>query len=186
MYYLDSCICINLMRGRLPVTYKMMRASDPRLFGIPAVVEAELRTGAEKSARPEESRLLLERFLVPFARIPFDARCAMEYARVRASLEASGERIGSNDVLVAATAMANGAVLVSANIREFKRVKGLSLECWDEIDLSELPSQTSSEPEDDPYERRREAALSLADTVSLPDDFDLDELKAERLSRHKF
>lgn len=135
MYYLDSCVCINLMRGELPITYQMMRASDPRLFGVPAVVEAELRTGAEKSARPEENRLLLERFLVPFARIPFDARCAVEYARIRAALEADGECIGPNDMLIAATAMVNGAVLVSANIREFKRVKGLALECWDDVDL---------------------------------------------------
>ena len=135
MYYLDSCICIDLLRGKLPATLAVMRASDPRLFGIPAIVEAELRTGAEKSARPEENRLLLERFLVPFARIPFDERCSVEYARLRASLEREGEAIGPNDMLIAATALANGAVLVSKNIREFRRVKGLSLECWDDIEF---------------------------------------------------
>lgn len=135
MYYLDSYICIDLMRGRLPGTYEVMRASDPRLFGIPAIVEAELCTGAEKSMRPEENRLLLERFLVPFARVPFDARCAVEYAWLRANLEAAGERIGPNDMLIAATALANGAVLVTANVREFRRVRGLALECWDDVAL---------------------------------------------------
>ena len=70
MYFLDSDVCINLLRGRLPLARQLMRQSDPRLFGIPAVVEAELRTGARKSVRAQENQLLLERFLDPFARIP--------------------------------------------------------------------------------------------------------------------
>ena len=135
MYYLDSCICIDLLRGKLPSTFELMRNSDPRLFGIPAVVEAELRTGAAKSAHPAENRFLVERFLAPFARIPFDGRCAVEYARIRAQLESAGQKIGPSDLMIAATVLANGATLVSMNIREFKRVPGLSLECWDEVKI---------------------------------------------------
>lgn len=135
MYYLDSCVCINLMRGKLPTTHELMRASDPRLFGVPAIVEAELFTGAAKSAQAEKNRLLVEQFLVPFARIPFDIRCAIEYARIRSELEQQGNCIGPNDLLIAASALANGAVLVSENIREFKRVSGLQLEYWDDIEL---------------------------------------------------
>lgn len=73
MYFLDSDVCISLLRGRLPLARQLMRQSDPRLFGIPAVVEAELRTGARKSVRAQENQLLLERFLDPFARIPFNS-----------------------------------------------------------------------------------------------------------------
>ena len=135
MYYLDSDVCINLLRGKLPGTYERMRATDPALFGIPAIVEAELLTGAQKSDHPRKNRLLLERFLAPFASISFDSGCAAAYGRLRAKLEAAGQRIGPNDMLIAATALAHGATLVTHNAREFARVEGLDIEDWDEAEL---------------------------------------------------
>lgn len=135
MYFLDSDICIELLRGRLPYAYELMRQSDPRLFGIPAIVEAELRTGARKSDHPQKNMLLVERFLAPFARIPFDSDCAREYAKARARLGRTGQSIGPNDLLIAATALAQGATLVTRNVREFSRVDGLEIEDWAEVDL---------------------------------------------------
>ena len=133
-YLLDSNICIDFMRGRLPYGYELLKASDPSYFKIPAIVEAELRTGAEKSANPTKNRLLLERFLEPFETVPFGSRCSLAYARIRAELEGSGLKIGPNDMLIAATALAHQAILVTNNVNEFKRVPGLSLESWAEMD----------------------------------------------------
>ena len=133
MYFLDSDVCINLLRGKLPVTYDLMRQSDPKLFGIPAVVEAELRTGARKAKQAQKDLLLLEAFLAPFQRIPFDSECAMAYAEIRAHLESAGQTIGPNDLLIAATAWARNATLITHNVREFKRIPGLSIEDWDEM-----------------------------------------------------
>ena len=45
MYFLDSDVCINLLRGRLPLARQLMRQSDPRLFGIPAVRGVSFGTG---------------------------------------------------------------------------------------------------------------------------------------------
>ena len=120
MYLLDSCICIDFLRGRLPYAYDLMRNSDPRLFKIPAIVEGELLVGVEKSSRPEKARWLVDEF-------------ARAYGRIRALLERSGKKIGHNDLFIAATALANNAVLVTNNMDEFKRVPGLSLECWYEM-----------------------------------------------------
>ncbi len=135
MFFLDSDICINLMRGKLPTTYGHIRQSSPELFGIPAVVEAELRCGAVKSDAPGKSLLLLERFLAPFASIPFDRQCAIAYAHIRADLERRGKKIGPNDMLIAATAVAHGAVLVTDNVHEFGRVNGLMVESWEDVEL---------------------------------------------------
>lgn len=135
MYFLDSDICIHLLRGNLPQTYELLRKSDPSLFGIPSIVEGELRLGAIKSDHPSQSLLLVERFLAPFASIPFDRTCAIMYSKIRAELERKGSIIGPNDMLIAATAMAHGAVLVTGNIREFSRIPELSVENWVEIDL---------------------------------------------------
>ncbi len=134
MYYLDSNICIDLMCGRLPSAYQLMRASSPKLFAIPTVVEAELRTGAQKSNHPQENRLLLERFLAPYETVPFDRRCAIAYGTIRTRLEQHGSTIGPNDLLIAATALANGAVLATNNAREFERVEGLIVESWAEVE----------------------------------------------------
>ena len=77
-YMLDSCVCIDFMRGRLSLGYEVLRKSDPRLFGIPAVVAAELRLGAEKSRDAERNRLLVESFLLPVEIVTFDSACSIE------------------------------------------------------------------------------------------------------------
>ena len=137
MYFLDSDICINLLRGKLPETYKRLKRSNPKLFGIPAVVAAELRTGALKSDDPKGGLLLLETFLAPFQIIPFDENCAVSYSKIRTKLEIDGQPIGPNDLFIAATAVANNAVLVTGNTREFVRVEGLDIENWAEVDLDD-------------------------------------------------
>lgn len=76
MYLLDSNICIDFMRGKLPYGYQVFRSSDPRLFGIPAVVEAELYLGAAKSSFPEDNKRIVEHFLLPFETVAFSSECA--------------------------------------------------------------------------------------------------------------
>lgn len=63
--------------------------------------------------------------------LPFDDRCAEEAAQIRANLAAQGKPIGPHDILIAATARAHDAVLVTHNIGEFARVTGLRLEDWE-------------------------------------------------------
>lgn len=138
MYALDTCICIDFLRGRMPYAYEMFKHTDPRLFAIPSIVEAELLLGAEKSANPSKRRQTVEEFLLSFQVLPFDHRCAYAYAKLQSTLEREGRRIGPNDLIVAATALANECTLVTNNVEEFKRVPGLPLESWYEMDLSDL------------------------------------------------
>ncbi|WP_251231400.1 type II toxin-antitoxin system tRNA(fMet)-specific endonuclease VapC [Adlercreutzia aquisgranensis] len=135
MYILDTCICIDLMRGKLPGTLKVMESCNPKQFAIPAVAVAELEFGIQKSARPQETRRATERFLAPFAIAPFDERCARAYGAIRNQLRLDGTPIGPNDMMIAATALALQATLVTRNVREFKRVKGLAIEDWEEVDF---------------------------------------------------
>ena len=135
MYLLDSNILIDISRHKLKIAYELLRNSDASLFKVPAVVKAELLLGAEKSSRREEERFRVETLLLPFEIVPFDDSCAIQYAKIRADLERKGMTIGSNDYLIAATALAHSAILVTNNVDEFKRVPGLSIECWEEIDF---------------------------------------------------
>lgn len=137
MYLLDTGICIDFMRGKLPYAYDLMRKSDPRLFKIPTIVEGELRAWAEKSAEPQKTRWLVEEFLLPFETVPFDHSCALAYGNICAQLEEAGAAPIPRDLLVAATAVANGAVLVTNDAERLKQVPGLSLESWHEMSLPE-------------------------------------------------
>jgi tRNA(fMet)-specific endonuclease VapC len=95
-----------------------------------SIVVAELLYGAEKSNNRSRTRARVERFLGPFASLPFDDKCAAEYGIIRASLERQGRPIGGNDLMIAAIARRHDVVLVSHNQREFERVAGLRLEDW--------------------------------------------------------
>ncbi len=133
MYVFDSDVLIEFLRGRLPQGLELLRNTDARLVKVPAIVQAELLTGAVKSSDPEKSRLAVERLLLEYEVLPFDSRCAAYYAQIRGELEGEGVRIGANDLLVAATALAHDVVLVTNNTREFKRIPRLRLMSLHEV-----------------------------------------------------
>ena len=62
--------------------------------------------------------------------LPFDIPADTEYGRIRSELEAAGTPIGWNDLLIAAHACVTGATIVTANVGEFKRIRGLNVENW--------------------------------------------------------
>jgi tRNA(fMet)-specific endonuclease VapC len=93
------------------------------------VTAAELRCGAAKSG----SSRLLERVEAVLARVPvlpLDVPADAEYGGIRAELEATGQSIGPNGLLIAAHAQALGATIVTADVAEFRRVRGLAVENW--------------------------------------------------------
>lgn len=130
MFLLDSNICIYALKGRYPALKSRLGAHAPTDMGIPSIVKAELLLGAEKSQSRDKTLGILEAFLAPFAILPFGDSESIHYARIRAQTEAEGRPIGPNDLLIAATAMAVGGVLITHNLREFSAVRGLVVEDW--------------------------------------------------------
>ncbi|MDO4183480.1 MAG: type II toxin-antitoxin system VapC family toxin [Coriobacteriia bacterium] len=135
MYCLDACILIDFLRGKTPELFRLFRSTDPRLIKIPAVVQGELLVGVQKGNNPALGLRAVEELLLPFEVLPFDSSCAYAYGSIRAQLESAGKKIGANDMMIAATALANHATLVSNNVKDFKRIKGLSLETWEILEL---------------------------------------------------
>jgi tRNA(fMet)-specific endonuclease VapC len=131
--FLDANICIEFLRGRLPLALEALQNTSPKTIKIPAIVAAELFVGALKSARPEENTQAIQHLLAPFEIVPFDETCVMEYAQLRAHLETAGEKIGPHDQLIAATVLAHNGTLVTLNLKEFQRIPGLNLETWVEV-----------------------------------------------------
>ena len=112
-------------------TVGLGRLPDPSLTGIPVIVAAELWTGVKQTFRKHPQHALrLEAFLSLFWLADFTIDCALHYADIRAALEADGNSIGPMDLLIAAQARSFGAALVTANTKEFQRVKGLKIRVW--------------------------------------------------------
>jgi tRNA(fMet)-specific endonuclease VapC len=95
-----------------------------------AVVAGELYFGASKSNNPTKAWAITERFVNRFRSYVFDDQAAKHYGVVRNDLERAGKMIGSNDLLIASIALANSLTLVTHNVGEFGRVKGLQIVDW--------------------------------------------------------
>lgn len=98
---------------------------------IPSVVAFELWYGVAKSARVETNTQRLEMLLAsPVIALPFENEDSRVAGSIRATLEAAGRPIGAYDYLIAGQAMSRQLTLVTANVSEFSRVKGLSWQDW--------------------------------------------------------
>lgn len=130
IHLLDADTCIEYLRGRNAPIVQRVDACLPDEIRLCSVVQAELYYGAYHSPRPAANLGLLAAFLPRFVSLPFDDMAARVYGRIRAQLAGQGKPIGSNDLMIAAIALANGATLVTHNVRDFGRIAGLALEDW--------------------------------------------------------
>jgi tRNA(fMet)-specific endonuclease VapC len=129
MFALDTNTLMYFFKGMGRVAERLL-ATAPAEIGVPTVVVYELEVGIAKSSSPERRRAQLDDLLRVVNLLPFDRGAAAASARVRAALEASGTPIGPMDTLIAGTAVAAGAVLVTHNVQEFGRVPGLNVADW--------------------------------------------------------
>ena len=130
MYLLDTNIFIDMLRRPDSVAFKHLVPLKPDNVGISAITLAELEYGVHKSANPSRNGQLLIEACTPLTILPFDNAAASAYGWVRSHLEAKGTPIGPMDTLIAAHALSIDATLVTNNMREYKRIKGLRLENW--------------------------------------------------------
>ena len=128
-YMLDTNIISDLIRNPQGKAAKRIAKVGEGNICTSIIVAAELRYGCAKSG---SERLLkaVEDLLEEISVLPFDVPADAEYGGIRAALEAAGTPIGSNDLLIAAHAAATGAMIVTANAGEFKRIPGLKVENW--------------------------------------------------------
>lgn len=131
MYLLDTNVCIHLLNEADPHIIRQFRSRSPDDIALCSIVKAELWYGALRSTRVEANLQRLKIFFAPLRSLPFDDLCVEHYALIRADLAVQGSPIGPNDLLIAATAYAHGATLVTHNTREFGRITGLRLEDWE-------------------------------------------------------
>jgi len=129
MILLDTNICIYIINAKPAAVLQRFRQYRIGEIGVCSVVAAELAYGVAKSGSLR-NRQALEMFLAPLTILPFDEPAAWAYGELRAVLERKGTTIGSLDMLIAAHALSQQALLVTHNTDEFTRVPGLQLDNW--------------------------------------------------------
>ena len=132
-YFFDTNIIIYALKNTYPNMIKRFEATPSYNILIPSIVKAEIDFGASKSKNPKQTRDLYYKFLSIYTIVPFTEKETRIYGDIRYQLEKAGKLIGANDMLIAAIVMSHNGILVTHNVNEFSRIKGLQIEDWTEI-----------------------------------------------------
>ena len=127
MKLLDTCFLIHLQREWVrqqpgPATRYLERHAAEE-FGVSVITTLEFLEGYRNPADGE-------RFLDPFPQLAVTSQAARIGSRIRRDLRQKGEMIGDFDILIAATALETGRILVTDNARHFERIEGLAVETY--------------------------------------------------------
>ena len=130
LYMLDTNICSFIIREKpLTIKEKLKECEREHTIALSSIVVSELLYGAKKRDS-KKLTAIVERFIDNFVIYDFDKSASEYYADIRSSLEKKGQIMGSNDHFIASHAKSLKAILVTNNIKEFKRVEGLNIEDW--------------------------------------------------------
>src|SRR5262245_9213765 len=129
-FMLDTDTCSYIMKRSHPAVLKRLQSVPVADVCMSVVTRAELLYGVEVSPRHTQDAASLAAFLPYVEALDLTTDTAIHYAEIRADLKKRGAMIGANDLFIAAHARARGLTLVTNNLAEFERVRGLSLENW--------------------------------------------------------
>lgn len=129
---IDASILIDAERGRLDLAPYVAARADEEAF-LSVVTASELLHGVHRATRPDvraRRSAYVEGLLERFPLLPVDLASARAHALLWAELRQAGTLIGLHDLWLAATCLAHGLTMITADGRDFERVPGLALEIW--------------------------------------------------------
>ena len=129
-YLLGTCVLSDFARGESS-TVTRLKEIPPTDLAISTVTEMEIAYGLRlnpSSAR--RVRPIMDALLSAMVALPYDSASARATGELRAKLKREGRPIGAYDALIAGTALAQDLILVTSNLREFRRIPGLRIEDW--------------------------------------------------------
>ena len=132
LFMLDTDTCIFLMRGESQTLATKVQSVLLQQQVMSAVTFAELAYGVQASAaaKRKQNQAVLDSLALHLAVLDWPQDAAKHYAEIRAGLKKRGAQLGAADLMIAAHARVMGAVIVTNNVKDFGRVKGLQVENW--------------------------------------------------------
>ncbi len=128
MILLDTNVVIAFLNGNKAIAERIEGNIDK--IALSSLVVAELNYGAKASQHASHNLDKLARLLDVIRIVPFDAECAEAFGTIKSRLRSIGKPTGEVDALIAATAIAHKAVLVTGNKKHFEFIEGLRIESW--------------------------------------------------------
>jgi tRNA(fMet)-specific endonuclease VapC len=126
---LDTDICVFWLRGRKSIL-EHFRQVGPAEIAVSIVTVAELRYGADCSARPQANHRAIDEFVHSLTVLDLTDAVIRTFATIKAALRQQGALLEDADLFIAATALAYKLPLVTSNDKHFRRIPGLLLEQW--------------------------------------------------------
>ncbi|MBA4159970.1 MAG: type II toxin-antitoxin system VapC family toxin [Gemmatimonadetes bacterium] len=129
---IDASVLIEHERERLDLEHHLEQRAEEEFF-LSVVTASELLHGVHRatdSAVRARRSAWVEAILERFPLLPIDVQIARAHSQLWADLASRGQMIGPNYLWLAASCVAHGLVMVTANEREFRRVPGLEVEAW--------------------------------------------------------
>lgn len=128
MILLDTNVVVAFLNGDKSILKRIRVEIDE--IGLSTLVVEELDYGVKVSQRSEDNLEKLYRLLEIIQVVPFDIECAKIFETIKSKLRSLGKPTGEVDALIAATAMAREATLVTSNKKHFENIEGLKIEVW--------------------------------------------------------
>ena len=132
LFMLNTDTCIFLMRGESPALAARVQSVPLQQQVMSAVTFAELSYGVQVSAaaKRKQNQSVLDSLVLHLAVLDWPQDAAKHYAEIRTDLKKRGAQLGAADLMIAGHARAMGAIVVTNNLKDFERVKGLAVENW--------------------------------------------------------
>ena len=128
-YLLDTNAVSYMLRSASPHFSARFEASYVSQSGISVVTEAELLFGLARRPQAHALARSVHAFLRRVVIVPWTSDAAGMYADIRADLESRGQPMEDLDMMIAAEALVQNAVLITSD-KAFRRIGGLKIEDW--------------------------------------------------------
>ncbi|MEI6215001.1 MAG: type II toxin-antitoxin system VapC family toxin [Desulfuromonadales bacterium] len=128
-YLLDTNICVYWLKGNELIEQKILSAGMDNV-ALSFINVSELYYGAYKSQRIEANLNMVRQLTEQLNVVESDEAISEIFGQLKSELDCAGAIIDDADLFIAACAKVHGLVLVTNNIKHFKRIKGLKIENW--------------------------------------------------------
>lgn len=119
---LDTDTASYIIKRRSPALEQRLSELHPSQVCVSVITRAELSYGLKRLPAGHRLHLVVRQFLRIVRALAWDAGAADHYAEIRHHLVTAGQPIGEMDMMIAAHALSEGAVLVTNNTRHFQRI----------------------------------------------------------------
>lgn len=129
MFLLDTDIVIHILKGDQVVEANLTKHfHDPIMIGV--VTLMELYYGAYKSHRVTSNLAKIKMIENTLEILPMGEEISDIFGREKAHLEKAGIPLDDFDLALGCCALAHNLILVTNNIKHFKRIEGLKITNW--------------------------------------------------------